>query len=109
MTQSFYVVAAVEDLKEGEQMHIDLNGEEILLCNYKGDFFAIAYYCSHAEFALDGGLMENHCISCPYHGAVFDLRDGSVQGPPAFEGINTYAVKVEDQSISISAVACNQP
>lgn len=108
MTDSFYVVAAFDDLKEGEQMHVQLDGKEILLCNYEGDFFAVDYYCSHAEFSLDGGLMENHCISCPHHGALFDLRDGSVQGPPAFEGINTYVVKVENNTIAVSTKAGDQ-
>lgn len=103
MTAPFYVVAAVDDVKEGQQMHVELDGEQILLCNHQGEYYAIAYYCSHAEFPLDGGSMTNHCITCPYHGAEFDMRDGSVLSPPAFEGIKTYGVKVENNTIAVSS------
>ncbi|HKI74477.1 MAG TPA: Rieske 2Fe-2S domain-containing protein [Pseudomonadales bacterium] len=105
MSDGFYVVAAVSDLKEGAQMYVDLEGEEILLCRHEDRYYAIAYFCSHAEFALEGGSMKGGCITCPYHGAEFALADGSVQAPPAFEPIKTYPVRVQDDVIAIRVSA----
>ena len=99
----FHVVAAKSELSEGGQLYVELDGEEILLCMHKGEFYAIAYFCSHAEFGLEGGSIRNGCITCPYHGAEFDLSDGSVQAPPAFDPIKTYPVKVDTDTISISS------
>ena len=103
MSDGFYVVAAIADLAEGGQMYIDLEGEEILLCRHDGQYYAIAYLCSHAEFTLEGGSMKNGCITCPYHGAEFRLKDGAVIAPPAFEPIRTYPVEVRDDVIAVSA------
>ncbi|MEX0942315.1 MAG: Rieske 2Fe-2S domain-containing protein [Pseudomonadales bacterium] len=102
MPDGFYVVAATSELSEGSQMYVELGGEEILLCQHGGEYFAIAYLCSHAEFTLEGGEMRNGCITCPYHGAEFRLHDGSVAAPPAFEPIRTYPVKVEGGTIAIA-------
>ena len=99
----FYVVAAEQDLPDGSQMHVDLNGTEMLLIHHQGEVFAVDYYCSHEKLGMEGGLVENFCLHCPHHSAGFDIRDGSVQSAPAWEDINTYPVKVEDGLISIEA------
>ena len=99
---SFHVVAAKSELQEGGQLFVELDGEEILLCQHEGNYYAINYYCSHAEFTLEGGSMADGCITCPYHGAEFLLSDGSVQAPPAFEPIKTYPVRVDADTISIA-------
>lgn len=105
MSDGYYVVAADADLKEGGQLYVDLNGEEILLCRHQDRVYAIAYFCSHAEFALEGGSMRNGCITCPYHGAEFALKDGAVVAPPAWEPIRTYPVRIEDDVIAVSTGA----
>ncbi len=102
MTQLYFVVATTSELEEDGQMYIELNGEEILLCKHQGEYHAIAYYCSHDKFALEGGTLHDGCITCPYHGAEFALVDGSVRAPPAFEPIKTYPVKIENGTIAIT-------
>ena len=101
MPGQYHVVAATYEIEEGGQMHVELNGEEILLCKHKGDFFAISYYCSHEEFTLEGGALQDGCITCPYHGAEFALVDGSVKASPAYEPIKTYPIKIENDTIAI--------
>ena len=101
MTLKYYVVAACSELAATNQMHVDLIGEEILLCREGENYFAISYYCSHEKFTLEGGTIEAGCITCPYHGAEFRLSDGKVTAPPAFEAIITYPVRVEDDTIAI--------
>lgn len=100
--QKFYVVAAEDELTEGGQLYVDLDGEEILLCRHEGGVYAIAYYCSHAAFTLEGGTLANGCITCPYHGAEFRLKDGAVEAPPAWEPIKVYPVEVEDGVIKVA-------
>ena len=45
-------------------------------------------------------IIDNY-ITCPVHGAVFDLTDGPVHSPPAFEDLQTFEVLLEDTSISV--------
>ena len=105
MTDDFHVVAATSEVPEGGQLYVELNGEEMLICRHEGEYYAINFFCSHAEFSLEGGHLINGCITCPYHGAEFSLKDGSVQAPPAFEAIKTYPLKLIDNTIAVSSEA----
>jgi 3-phenylpropionate/trans-cinnamate dioxygenase ferredoxin subunit len=40
-------------------------------------------------------------VTCPWHGAVFDVRTGSVVGPPAPKGVARYNVRVEGEDIEV--------
>lgn len=97
----YHVVAARIELEQNPQMHVELEGREILLCRDGEDFYAVAYFCSHDSLTLEGGSITNGCITCPYHGAEFSLATGEVLAPPAFEAIQTYPVIVADDVISI--------
>lgn len=97
----YYAVASTSELDETEQLHIELNGEEILLCRDGNNYYAISYYCSHETFALEGGLITDQCITCPYHGAEFSLETGEALGPPAWQDIKIYPTTIEKDIISI--------
>ncbi|MBT4160560.1 MAG: Rieske 2Fe-2S domain-containing protein [Gammaproteobacteria bacterium] len=98
----FHVVAAVSELESKTQLRIELEGEEILLCRDGDEYFAVSYYCSHEALALEGGSIVNRCITCPYHGAEFNLTTGEALSSPAFAPIKTFPVKVEDDLIAIA-------
>ena len=101
MTEEFIYVADITDIDLNQSQSIDLNGSDILICHTNNGIFAIEDRCSHADIPLCGGQIIDNFISCPVHGAVFDLTDGSVQSPPAFEDIKTFQVKIEGTSISV--------
>jgi len=105
MTDGFYVVAATSEIEEDGQMFVELDGEDILLVKHDGEYHAVAYLCSHAEFSLEGGSLQNGCITCPYHGAEFSLTSGEALAAPAYEPIKVYPVRVADGVISVCAVA----
>ena len=96
------MVAATSELNDTGQLHVQLEDREVLLVVFEGEYFAIDYYCSHEAFTLEGGLVADGCIVCPYHGAEFALKDGKVLASPAWEDIRTYPVKVEDGTIAIN-------
>lgn len=102
MSGKYYVVAAKSELVDSPQLHVELDGEDILLCRDGDHYYAVSYYCSHEAFTLEGGTIHNHCITCPYHGAEFNLQTGEALSAPAFEGIKTYKVRVDDETLSIS-------
>lgn len=104
MTEKYYVVAARTELEATPQMHVELGGEEILLCRDGEEIFAVSYLCSHEAFTLEGGTITKGCITCPYHGAEFDLRTGAVLAAPAYEPIKTYPVRLEGDTIAIGVM-----
>ncbi len=101
MSTTFHVVAGIAEFDDTNQLQVDLHGEEILLCQFDGEYYAISYYCSHEQLTLHGGDITQGCITCPYHGAEFSLKTGEVLAPPAWEGIKTYPVKWDDLTISV--------
>ena len=101
MADKYYTVAAKSELETTPWLHVELGGEEILLCRDGEAYFAVSYFCSHEAFTLEGGSIENNCITCPYHGAEFNLRTGEALSAPAFEAIKTWSVRVDDETIAI--------
>ncbi|MGB1340751.1 MAG: Rieske (2Fe-2S) protein [Pseudomonadales bacterium] len=99
MSSKFLTVAHISEVPEGGQLRIELEDKEILLCHHEGEIFALDYYCSHDHLGLEGGTFEGGAIVCPYHGAEFCLRTGDVKAGPAWEAIDTYPVKIEDDVI----------
>ncbi len=97
----FQVVAAVSELEPTGQLHVQMPEAEILLVKDGDTIHAISYYCSHEAFTLEGGMIHDGCIICPYHGAEFCLKDGSVQASPAWEDIKTYPVEIKDDTIAV--------
>ena len=87
----------VSDLADGEMRCFpDADREGVIVCRVDGALFAIEDNCSHADQKLSEGRLRRGMITCPKHGATFDVRDGSHQSPPAYEGIATYEVIARD-------------
>ena len=101
----FERVAEDADLGEGCLLSVGLGKERrVCLVRVNGDVFAIDDRCTHAEYPLsEGSVGSDYELECPLHGAVFDVRDGSVKSPPAEESVRTYEVKIENGGIWVQA------
>tara|TARA_B100000902_G_C27134833_1_gene825504 strand:+ start:711 stop:1031 length:321 start_codon:yes stop_codon:yes gene_type:complete len=99
--ENFQIIADTTDIELGHSVSVHLNGVDILVCHTKEGFFAVEDLCTHSMIPLCGGEILGNYITCPLHGAVFDLTDGSVQSPPAFEDLRTFELKIEGTEISV--------
>ena len=97
----FRDLADISDVPEGSSKSFLISGHDILICHTKNEFFAVENKCSHAMSKLEGGRLRSYRLTCPLHGAAFDVRDGSVQGKPATEPIRAYALRVQDGRIQV--------
>jgi 3-phenylpropionate/trans-cinnamate dioxygenase ferredoxin subunit len=98
----FLTAASLDEVPPGRTKAVELGGRSILLCNSDGRVFAIENRCSHAEQPLDCGRMRLGWISCPMHGARFDLESGEALKGPAVEPIDTFAVRVIGGMIEVA-------
>lgn len=98
----FIKVAELDDLEEGEPFPIEVDGEPICLAKVEGNVYAFTDNCTHISGPLNQGGLDGHMITCPWHGAQFDVCTGKVLRGPARQDILTYPVKIEDKSILIS-------
>ena len=78
-----------------------VDGLEILLCNVGGCIYAIEDVCTHEGTPLDGGPLDDVRITCPRHGAVFDVTTGAVLALPAIVPLRTFPVQIEDGQVYV--------
>jgi nitrite reductase/ring-hydroxylating ferredoxin subunit len=124
----------VDHIGPGEMSEVELGGQRLVVVNANGEYYALEGGCSHApELSALKGLasgdvdQEKLCITCPWHGAQFNLRSGrTVRQPYAPEfnrqhlvagrilsavdvrrkaaDIRTYETKVEDNYVWVNVV-----
>ena len=97
----FVKVASANEIAPGQARLINIKGEEIALFNIEGVFFAIQNACTHEEGPLVEGDIEGHEVTCPWHGARFDVRTGEVLCPPAYEDVHRYNVRLIGTDIEL--------
>ncbi len=98
----FVAVAKADEVGPSQPKVVEVNGKPILLCHSLDRVFAVSNICSHAQEKLDHGRVRAGWISCPVHGARFDLETGAAMNPPATQPIETYAVRVVDDMIEVA-------
>jgi nitrite reductase/ring-hydroxylating ferredoxin subunit len=92
----FQKVANTQALKEGGLLGIEANGNKIVLAMVEGQVYAIDSVCSHKGGPLDEGSLNGHNLKCPWHYAVFDVRDGKVSDRTVWAtNQRSYPVKVD--------------
>ncbi len=98
----FQKVADSMDLPPGTSMCIELSGEKVALFNVGGAVYAIADACTHVGGSLSEGEVDGTVVTCPLHGATFELTTGDVTGPPAASAVTRYEVRVEGDAIQVA-------
>ncbi len=88
-------VASVNELVPGSHRVIDADGTAVAVFNLDGSYYAIQDVCTHDGGILSNGVVEGDEIVCPRHGARFSITTGAVLGPPAYEDVRTFQVRVE--------------
>jgi len=65
--------------------------------NVAGSFCATQAKCTHRGGPLSEGKLDGSTLTCPWHGAQFNVCTGAVLRGPATEPIKTYRVIVEGE------------
>lgn len=78
-------VRAIEEteLADGTAIGVEVEGRKVLLYRNGEDLHALDNTCSHAGGMLSRGELNGCILTCPLHGARFDVRDGHVLRGPA--------------------------
>jgi 3-phenylpropionate/trans-cinnamate dioxygenase ferredoxin component len=89
-------VAQVSEFPPGTHKVVDANDVMIAVFNVDGQFYAIEDVCTHDGGILTGGPVSGCVITCPRHGATFDIRNGVALSAPAYEPTASFPVRVQD-------------
>ena len=101
-------IAEVDALQPGEKKSFPLHGKMIFLANVGGVYYALDNRCPHMGGALSGGDLDGATLTCPRHGAKFDVRTGKYVGSAKLAFIQAkvgnakvFPVKVEGKDILV--------
>ena len=101
MTLQYVTFCTTDELPSGSREVFDLDTMSLVLFNVDGTYYAIENMCSHEEYELAEGELEDCTLECPKHGATFDIRSGEALTAPAYTPIKIFAVRVEGYEVQV--------
>ncbi len=69
-------VARGSEVPVGTMKRVTINNERILLSNVGGKVYATQDDCGHQRASLAKGTLAGNVVTCPLHGAQFDVTTG---------------------------------
>lgn len=94
-----YRVCHIDGLSEREARAFRVENEDVVLCRLDGRVCALSGTCTHEDLPLDGGSVEDGVLTCPWHGAQYDVISGRVRALPAVRPLRTFAVRVDESGM----------
>jgi len=99
---AFERVAELDDVAVGAAVQITCGGEPMALVRTDESTVKVVHdVCSHQQWSLSEGWVEDTTIECSLHGSAFDLDSGAPQSLPAVKPIPVYACRLVDGAIEI--------
>jgi nitrite reductase/ring-hydroxylating ferredoxin subunit/uncharacterized membrane protein len=95
-----YLMTAA-DLPEGKPVHQLLGEIPVVVIRTNGAVRVLADRCSHMSGPLSGGELADGCLTCPWHGSVFRIADGSVARGPATAPQPAFEAREADGAIQV--------
>ena len=98
----FVRLAGLEELEVDHGHRVELGDEDAVALIRTGDgVYAVEDVCSHEEYPLSEGWVEDHTIECALHGSRFDLVTGDPDSPPAVRPVRIFPVKVDGEDVLV--------
>jgi 3-phenylpropionate/trans-cinnamate dioxygenase ferredoxin subunit len=96
-------VASLDELAPGTMQEVIVDETSVCLVRTAdGTVYAFRNNCSHRDFPLHTGVLEDHQLECAWHGARFDVRTGRAIRLPAIRPIRSYDVKIDGDAIHVA-------
>ena len=97
----FVKAAKTQDVALGSGKRVEVSGKKIAIFNVDGKYYAIDDTCTHRGGPLSEGGLDGKEVTCPWHGAVFDVTNGEVLGPPAPKPVSRYEIQISGNDIEV--------
>lgn len=99
-------VADLEKVPVGGAVQVTAAGEPVCLVRLDDTTVkAVHDTCSHQQYSLAEGWVEDGAIECNLHGSAFDLDTGRPRSLPAVRPIPVYRCEVRDGGVYVDAAS----
>lgn len=82
MNNRFIQAINAEEVAPGGMKAVEAGGQEIVICNSGGRFYAIGRWCGHMNAPLEMGTLDGTVLTCAMHCAQFDITTGEALSGP---------------------------
>ncbi len=104
---SFQVACSTSDLAPAQALQVELthaSGEPALVAIVRdsdGSWHALGDTCTHADYSLAEGDVEDGAIECWKHGAPFELTTGRALALPATKPVPVYTIQIDGTDVLV--------
>jgi 3-phenylpropionate/trans-cinnamate dioxygenase ferredoxin component len=92
-------IAGTNEIAVGGRKSVVVDDLPALLLRIGDEYFCIEDTCTHDGQAMTNGEVHDHEITCPRHGARFDIRTGKALCMPATEPVQTFELEIREDGI----------
>lgn len=79
----------------------EVEEKDILVANVDGQFHAMGAICTHSEWDLSEGTLEDIEVTCAGHGSLWNLETGEGEYVRPIPPLPVYPVTVQDGDIFV--------
>jgi nitrite reductase/ring-hydroxylating ferredoxin subunit/uncharacterized membrane protein len=110
VTPGWQDLMPLADLTQGEPGRAMLGEVPVFVLRDGQDVHVLANKCSHMSGPLSDGELsdgeltgdrEDRCVTCPWHGSVFRLRDGAVVHGPATADQPVFQTRIQEGIVQV--------
>ena len=96
------VVGSTSEVQEGKLIHITAGGKEIVVTKLDGNYYAMDNVCTHAGADLHEGELNSNELTCPWHGAKWDIKTGNLMSfPQKLKPLQSHKVLIENNTLYV--------
>lgn len=96
------VVGKTSEVQDGKLMHITAGGKEMVVTKLDGNYYAMDNVCTHAGADLHEGELSNNVLTCPWHGAKWDIKTGNlISFPQKLKPLQSHKISIENDTLYI--------
>jgi nitrite reductase/ring-hydroxylating ferredoxin subunit len=99
--KEFLPAMTFSEITPGRVRIVTINGTEIALVRDGEAVYAVSNRCTHAGSSFAHGRAVGTLLTCPMHGARFDLRNGTCVNAP-YSRLSNHAVRVVDGQVEVA-------
>ncbi len=82
MSDTFAQAIAADQIAPGGMRCVEVAGQEVVVCNCGGTFYAVQRRCGHMNSPLEMGTLDGTILTCAMHCAQFDVVTGEALSGP---------------------------
>lgn len=98
---AWIMVAREEAIPAGSFLRVTVGARDLALFNVAGRFCCIEDLCTHDGGTLVEGDFDGREVTCPRHGARFDVCTGEALCLPAVAAVPVFPVRVREGAVEI--------